>query len=103
MPLAHSVTEVAEALGIGKTKAWELVNDGTIPTFRVDRRVLVADDDFRSLPDRLRSRSSHDVLEQLLELIDDDGRIDVEQIPEGATLADLAEAKRMVAARKQVA
>jgi excisionase family DNA binding protein len=39
--LALSVQEVADALGIGRSLAWRLVNDQTLPSFRLGRRVLV--------------------------------------------------------------
>lgn len=102
MPLAHSVSDVSKALGIGRTKTWELVNDGTIPTFRVDRRVLVADEDLEALIERLRTRSSRPI-DFLIDLVDDEGRLDVARIPAGTTLADLEAVKRLVAERQAVA
>jgi excisionase family DNA binding protein len=39
--IALSVAEVAKALGIGRSLAWKMVNNGVIPSFRVGRRVLV--------------------------------------------------------------
>jgi excisionase family DNA binding protein len=40
--VALSVPEVAEALSIGVSQAWKIVNAGVIPSFRVGRRVLVS-------------------------------------------------------------
>jgi excisionase family DNA binding protein len=40
--VALSVPEVAEALSIGLSQAWKIVNAGIIPSFRVGRRVLVS-------------------------------------------------------------
>lgn len=38
---ALSVTQVAKMLGISRTFAYAAVNDGTIPSFRLGKRVLV--------------------------------------------------------------
>jgi excisionase family DNA binding protein len=40
--VALSVPQVAEALSIGVSQAWKLVNTGVLPSFRVGRRVLVS-------------------------------------------------------------
>ena len=40
--LALSVPEVATALSIGCSQAWKLVNNGTLRSFRIGRRVLVS-------------------------------------------------------------
>ncbi len=39
--LAFSVTEMAELLGIGRSKAYELVGSGTIPSLRLGRRIVI--------------------------------------------------------------
>ena len=39
--LTYTVKEVAQALGISKEAVWDRVWDGTIPSVRVGRRVLV--------------------------------------------------------------
>ena len=39
--LAYSVAEGAAAVGLGRTKFIELINEGAIRTVRVGRRVLV--------------------------------------------------------------
>ena len=39
--LAFSVTEMAELLGIGRSKAYELVRSGTIPSLRLGRRIVI--------------------------------------------------------------
>lgn len=36
-----TVSELAEALGIGKTSAYRLINDGTIGCRRVGRKILI--------------------------------------------------------------
>ena len=39
--LVYSVTETAELLGIGRSKAYELVRSGTIPSLRLGRRIVI--------------------------------------------------------------
>ena len=38
---AQELTELAAALGIGINKAYEIVNDGTINSKRIGRRILI--------------------------------------------------------------
>ncbi len=68
----------------------------------MDRRVLVADEDLEALIERLRTRSSRPI-DFLIDLVDDEGRLDVARIPAGTTLADLEAVKRLVAERQAVA
>ena len=37
-----SVAEVAEVLGVSRTQAWRMVRDGTVPSYKLGRRVVVA-------------------------------------------------------------
>ena len=39
--LAYSVIEMANLLGIGRSKAYELVRSGTIPSLRLGKRIVV--------------------------------------------------------------
>ena len=39
--LVYSVVEVGELLGIGRSKAYELVRSGTIPSLRLGRRIVI--------------------------------------------------------------
>ena len=39
--LVYSVVEVAALLGIGRSKAYELVRSGTIPSLRLGRRIVI--------------------------------------------------------------
>ena len=39
--LVYSVTEIAKLLGIGRSKAYELVRSGTIPSLRLGRRIVI--------------------------------------------------------------
>ena len=40
--LAYSITETAKLLGIGRSKAYELVRSGTIPSLRLGRRIVIS-------------------------------------------------------------
>ena len=40
-PDIMTVKQIADALGIGINKAYELVNDGTINSKRIGRRIIV--------------------------------------------------------------
>lgn len=37
-----SVAEVAEVLGVSRSQAWRMVRDGTVPSYKLGRRVVVA-------------------------------------------------------------
>ena len=57
--IALSVLEVADALSIGRTMAWKLVNDGMLPSFRLGRRVLVHRDDVEAFVAQRRAQALH--------------------------------------------
>jgi excisionase family DNA binding protein len=40
-PLLLPISDAAATLGIGQTKLWELIADGTLPTVNIGRRRLV--------------------------------------------------------------
>lgn len=48
LPVALSVTQVSEVLGISKTNAYTLFRREDFPTIRIGRRYLVARDHFIS-------------------------------------------------------
>jgi excisionase family DNA binding protein len=50
--IALSITEVCRALSIGRTKAYELINDGELETFKIGRRTLVTVRSLEALFDR---------------------------------------------------
>jgi len=43
-----NVKEIAAALGIGMTKAYELVNQPGFPSFRIGRKILASAEDLRT-------------------------------------------------------
>jgi excisionase family DNA binding protein len=52
-PLAHSVTDAARLLGIGRTALYELIGRGELPTVRIGSRRLIRDADLRAYLDAL--------------------------------------------------
>ncbi len=48
-PLFTSVNNAAEALDIGRTKTYELINSGKIKTITIGKRRLVVIDSLRAL------------------------------------------------------
>lgn len=48
-PIAISITDTIRALSLGRTKIYELINDGRLITFKVGRRTLVKVDSIRAL------------------------------------------------------
>ncbi len=49
--LTCTATDAARALGIGRTKLYELINDGKLKTVKIGRRTLVKADSMRMLVD----------------------------------------------------
>lgn len=47
--LAYSVHEVSETIGIGRTKIYELINQGTFRPIKVGRRTLIPADQISAL------------------------------------------------------
>lgn|GEM_PF-1951248 len=52
-PLCLSVEESAAAIGIGRTRMWDLVRSGRIPAVRINHRVLIRMDDLERFIDSL--------------------------------------------------
>lgn len=48
-PLLCSVTEAARKLGIGRSKAYDLISQGRLETVTIGRRRLVRSDSIRAL------------------------------------------------------
>ena len=48
-PIALSIAATAQALSLGRTKIYELINDGRLATFKVGRRTLVTVQSIRAL------------------------------------------------------
>lgn len=98
-PLMVSIPEACRISGIGRSALYERISSGELRSAKVGARRLIHIADLRDFVDRLRGVDSAQV-NALLELVDDAGRIDVSQIPSGTSLADLEEAKSIVARRR---
>lgn len=42
-PVLHPVSRFCDLYGLGKTKAYELINDGVVETVKVGRKRLIID------------------------------------------------------------
>lgn len=51
--LSYNVNEAAQAVGVGRTKLYELINRGELQTFRLDGRTLIRADVLSSFVDRV--------------------------------------------------
>ena len=51
--LAYDVPVAGRLIGVGSTKAWELVRSGDLPTIRIGRRRLVTKRALQAFLDRL--------------------------------------------------
>ncbi len=45
------ITEAARTLGLGRTKIYELINDGSLSIIKIGRRTLIKTDSIRRLID----------------------------------------------------
>ncbi|WP_426257473.1 helix-turn-helix domain-containing protein [Sphingomonas sp. DC1600-2] len=50
-PVTISIKETTEALGIGRTTAYQLIRDGRLEVIKLGRRTLVKADSLRRLVD----------------------------------------------------
>ena len=46
LPIVMDIGMVAKVLGLGKTKVYSLIADGTIPSMRVGRKIIVTQEMF---------------------------------------------------------
>jgi excisionase family DNA binding protein len=99
--LLYSTAEACERLNVGRTKLFELIRSGELESVQIGSARLIPADACADLVGRLRQQRPN--VARLAELIDEDGRIDIERIPPGTTLADLEALKRAVASRLAVA
>lgn len=100
VPLAYTVEEARTASGIGRTTLYEAAKAGRLRMTKVGGRTLILREDLqRFLGD---CRASDEELAELLELVDEDGRVTVDAIPRDC-MVSLAELKRAVAERRQSA
>jgi hypothetical protein len=55
-PIARTVKDFCRAYGIGKTKTFELIKNGTLQTVKIGRRTLIVEESARSLLGNLPTR-----------------------------------------------
>ncbi|MFP5256070.1 MAG: helix-turn-helix domain-containing protein [Acidimicrobiia bacterium] len=96
--LLYSIPEAAARLGRGKSTGYAMAASGELETVLLGSRRMVPADALEKLIGRLRAGSPS--VQRLVDLIEDDGRLDVTRIPPGTTLADLEAAQRIVAERQ---
>lgn len=60
--IALSVPEMAEALGIGKSKAYELVNMAGFPAVRVGKKIIVSKDGLKRWLEQSGGYSQHGLI-----------------------------------------
>jgi excisionase family DNA binding protein len=53
-PLAYSIPDAADMLGIGRSKLYKLLDEGSLPTVSIGRRRLIAHADLVAFVDMLR-------------------------------------------------
>ena len=96
----YGLDEVLEMLPLSRSELYRRMAAGELAFIQMGTRRLFEVEAIEAFVTHLKQTS---VVEELLELVDEQGRIDVVTIPEQATLADLAELKRLVAERAAVA
>lgn len=53
-PLAHQLPRAAQMTGLSRSTLYGLIKSGELPTIKIGRRTLIADDDLRNLIGRHR-------------------------------------------------
>ncbi len=97
----YGLAETLELLGgMSRSEAYREMAAGRLRYIQRGRRRLF---EASAIEDYIESLKTSPSVEQLVELIDETGRIDVDRIPRGTSLADLENAKRIVAQRKAAA
>ncbi len=54
--LSFNVNEACRAIGVGRTKVYDLINRGELETFRLDGRTLIRADDLAAFIDRVSGK-----------------------------------------------
>lgn len=98
--------QLLERLPISRRQAYREMAEGRLPFIQHGSRRLFEETAIDEFVATIKAEAADDHADraaELIELIDEDGRIDVAKIPEGTTLADLEAAKRVVAGRLALA
>lgn len=96
----YRLAEVMALLNLSHTQAYREMAAGRLAYIQRGNQRLFEDEAIDSYVASLKETATVD---QILELVDEAGCVDVSQLPDGATLADLAEVKRIVTERRAVA
>lgn len=96
----YRLAEVMERLSLSHTQAYREMKAGRLAYIQRGPHRLF---EHEAIEAYIASLKATDGVDRLLELVDEQGRIDLGRIPEGTTLADLDAAKRHLAERQAVA
>lgn len=55
MPLSYTINDACKLLGIGKTKAYELINAGAIPAKKLGNKTLILESDLEIFLEKLEA------------------------------------------------
>lgn len=102
-PKLLRLDQLLERLPLSKRQAYREMAAGRLPYIQHGSRRLFEDTAVAEFVATIKAEAGERAVIQLLEIIDDDGRIDVAQIPDGITLADLEAAKRIISEQLPVA
>ena len=91
-----ALPEVLEMLSMSRTQAYREMATGRLAFIQHGRHRVFEPEAIDAFIASLKATEGVDLL---VDLIDEQGRIDVARIPEGTTLADLDAAKRILADR----
>jgi hypothetical protein len=89
----YSLPEVLALLPLSRTQLYREMDAGRLEFIQAGKRRLFEPEAIDRFVASLKDTSG---VGRLLELVDDDGRIDVGQIPADVSIADLAEVRRLV-------
>lgn len=96
----YRLAEVLEMLSLSRTQAYREMKEGRLAFIQSGNRRLFEPEAVEAF---VASLKETDAVDRLLHRVDSAGRIDVAELCGGVTLADLAELKRIVAERREVA
>lgn len=96
----YGIADVLELVPRSRTQLYRDMDAGLLPYLQVGRRRYFEPAGIDVYIENLKGETTS--VDVLVALIDEDGRVDLERIPKGTSLADLEAARRMVAQRRKV-
>lgn len=94
----YGLADLLKVLPRSRTQLYRDMTAGLLPYVQVGKRRYFEPEGIDQYVKALKAERP--AMLELVSLIDDSGRIDIDAIPAGATLADLERAKRIFAERK---